>query len=140
MINVKKLKARQLNAVQLLATGTPAYQVAEQLDVSTMTIYRWQKLPEFEAKLNSITSSGLEEVAKKMNATTLTAVETVQEMLCDMRLPANTRLKAALGVLSTVASVNSMLEKSLKHRIADFDLQGRFTQQMWTYDGEGNRI
>ena len=140
MSNVKTLKARQLNAVQLLAIGTPAYQVAAQLEVSTMTIYRWQRLPEFEAKLNSIATSGLEEVAKKMNAATLTSVETLQEILCDMCEPSTTRMKAALGVLSTVASVNNMLEKSLKHRIADFDLQQRFEQQGWTYDSNGNRI
>ena len=140
MSNVKSLKPRQLNAVQLLAVGTPAYHVAAQLEVSTMTIYRWQRLPEFEAKLNSIASSGLEEVAKKMNATTLTAVETLQEILCDMREPSAIRMKAALGVLSTVASVNNMLEKSQMHRIADFDLQERFVQQGWTYDRNGNRI
>lgn len=140
MSNVKSLKARQLNAIQLLAAGTPAYQVAAQLEVSTMTIYRWQRLPEFEAMLNSIASSGLEEIAKKMNSTTLTAVETLQEILCDLREPSTTRMKAALGVLSTMASVNSMLEKSLKHRIADFDLQERFEQQGWTFDSNGNRI
>ena len=140
MCNVKTLKARQLNAIQLLATGTPAYQVAAQLEVSTMTIYRWQKLPEFEAKLNSITSSGLEEVAKKLNATTLTAVETLMEILCDMQEPSTTRMKAALGVLSNTASVNNMLEKCLKHRVADFDLHERFEQQGWTYDSNGNRI
>ena len=140
MSNVKTLKARQLNAVQLLAIGTPAYQVAAQLEVSTMTIYRWQRLPEFEAKLNSIATSGLEEVAKKMNAATLTSVETLQEILCDMCEPSTTRMKAALGVLSTVASVNNMLEKSLKHRIADFDVQQRFEQEGWTYDSNGNRI
>jgi hypothetical protein len=139
MNNVKSLKARQLNAIQLLALGTPAYQVAAQLEVSTMTIYRWQRLPEFEAKLNAITSSGLEEIAKKMNATTLTAVETLQEILCNMTEPSTTRMKAALGVLSAVASVNNMLEKSLKHRVADFDLQQRFSEQAFTFDGSGNR-
>ena len=105
MNNVKSLKARQLNAVQLLALGTPAYQVAAQLDVSTMTIYRWQRLPAFEAKLNAITSSGLEEIAKKMNATTLTAVETLQEILCNMAESPTTRMKAALGVLGAMSSV-----------------------------------
>jgi len=139
MNNVKSLKARQLNAVQLLAIGTPAYQVAAQLEVSTMTIYRWQRLPEFEAKLNSITSSGLEEIAKKMNATTLTAVETLQEIVCDLREPSSTRMKAALGVLANVASVNNMLEKSLIHRVADFDLKNRISDQSFTYDKHGNK-
>jgi transposase len=102
MSNVKALKARQLNAIQLLAVGTPANQVAATLQVSTMTLYRWSRQPEFEAKLRSITSSGLEEVAEKMNATALTAVETLQEILCDMTQPTGTRMKAALGVLAAL--------------------------------------
>ena len=54
MSNVRVLKARQLEAIQLFAVGTPAYQIAERLEVSTMTIYRWQRQPEFEEKLLSL--------------------------------------------------------------------------------------
>lgn len=140
MDNTKSLKARQLNAVQLLAVGVPAYKVAAQLEVSTMTIYRWQKLPAFEEKLNAITTSGLGEIAKKMNATTLTAVETLQEILCDMTQPTLIRMKAALGVLGSVASVNNMLEKNVKHGVADFDLQQRFSEHAFTFDANGNRF
>ena len=104
MNNVKSLKARQLTAVKLLALGTPANQVAAQLEVSTMTIYRWKRMPEFEAMVGSIALSGLEEIAKKMNATTLTAVETLQEILCNMNEPVSIRLKAAIGVLKNAAS------------------------------------
>jgi len=139
MKNDRALKARQLNAVQLLAVGTPAYQVAAKLEVSTMTIYRWQKLPEFEAKLNAIASSGLEEIAKKMNATALTAVETLQEIMCDLREPSSSRMKAAIGVLGAMSSVNSALERSLKHRVADFDLNNRLGDRAFTYDADCNR-
>lgn len=123
----------------MLALGAPAYQVAVELQVSTMTIYRWQRLPEFDAKLNIIVSSGLEEIAKKMNATMLTAVETLQEILCDWREPSNTRMKAALGVLANASSINNMLEKSLKNRVADFDLKNRFSEQSFTYDSNGDK-
>jgi hypothetical protein len=103
-----------------------------------MTIYRWSRQPEFEAELRSITSSGLEEVAKKMNAATLTAVETLQEVLCDMSQPTGIRVKAALGVLGVMPAINHALEKSLKHRAADFDLQKRFSGTPFTFDGNGN--
>jgi transposase len=139
MNNDRALKPVQLSAVQMLALGTPAYQVAEKLEVSTMTIYRWQRQPAFEAKLNAITSSGLEEIAKKMNATTLTAVETLQEILCDMTQPTTTRMKAALGVLSSMSSVNAALERGLQHRVADFSLHHRFSDQSFTYDSNGEK-
>lgn len=138
MSNGKSLKPKQLSAVRLLASGAPAYRVAEQLEVSTMTIYRWRRLPEFSAKLHSITNSGLEEIAKKLNATTLTAVETLQEVLCDMTQPAPTRIKAALGVLGVMSSVNGALEKSLQHRLADFDLAQRFEIGFLPYDAVGS--
>lgn len=140
MKNITQLKPRQITALQLLATGTPANQVAARLEISTMTLYRWQQQPEFEAKLRVITHSGLEEIAKKMNATTLTAIETLQEVLCNMGEPTNIRMKAALGVLGTMAAVNNALEKSLQHRAGDFDLQERFSGQSFTFDSGGNPI
>lgn len=140
MNNDRSLKPAQLNAVQLLAIGTPAYQVAAQLEVSTMTIYRWQRIPAFEAKLNAITSSGLEEIAKKMNATTLAAVETLHEILHDLREPTNTRMKAAIGVLNSMASVNAALERSLRHKVADFDLKQRFSSPAFTFDASGDKF
>ena len=139
MNNVKSLKARQLTAVKLLSIGTPANQVAAQLEVSTMTIYRWKRMPEFEAMVGSIALSGLEEIAKKMNATTLTAVETLQEILCNMNEPVNLRLKAALGVLHNAASVNNMLNKTHRFGASDFDVNKRFFEPSFTYDADGER-
>lgn len=134
------LKPKQLGAIKLLASGVPAYQVAEQLEVSTMTIHRWRQLPGFSETLQTVAYSGLEEIAKKMNAATITAVETLQEAMCDMREPVTLRMKAALGVLSTTASVNGMLEKGLQHRVGDFDMRQRFSGQAFSYDSGGNRI
>jgi len=106
----KSLKPKQITAIQLLATGTPVYQVAEKLEITTMTLYRWQKLPEFNSKLNLIANSGLEETAKKMNAATITAIETMQETMCNYGIPLSLRMKAAVSVLNSTASVNGMLD------------------------------
>ncbi len=133
------LKPRQLTAIRLLALGKPANQVAEELDVSYMTIYRWTRQTEFQEKLNSVASSGLAEIARMMSAATLTAIETLQETMCDLREPTSTRMRAALGILSTTASVNGMLEKGLKHREGDFALQERWDRGS-TFDSSGNRI
>jgi hypothetical protein len=136
MENMKRLKPLQLTAIQLLAVGTPASHVAQRLEVSAMTIYRWQQSPAFKAKLNSITSSGLEEIAKTLNATALTAVETLHEVLCDMSQPVPTRMKAALGVLGVMSSVNAALERGLQHRAGDFDLKHRFGGITYDQPGE----
>jgi len=139
MNNQKPLKPKQINAIQLLAVGTPAYQVAAKLEITTMTLYRWQKQPEFNSKLNYVANSGLEEVSKKMNAATLTAIETLQETMCHMGIPLAIRMKAAQIVLNNTSSINGMLEKALKHRLGDFDLKQRF-ENGTSYDGNGDPI
>lgn len=140
MCGDRNLKPQQLNAIKLLAMGTPVNQVADLLQVSTMTIFRWKKLPEFNSKLNTINTSGLEEVAKKLNILSLTAVETLQEILCDMTQPAALRVKASLGVLGAMGAVNNALEKGLQHNMADFDLSKRWDGIAYSYNASGNAI
>ena len=137
MQNVRPLKPVQLSALRLIASGTPDCQVASTLNVSVMSVYRWKRLPAFEEKLNSITSSGMEQITKMLNATALTAIETLQEILCDLSQPVPTRMKAALGVLGVMSSVNGALEKGLQHRVGDFDLAQRFSSHGVTYDSHG---
>lgn len=134
----KMLKPRQLNAIQLLAMGTPITQVAMRLEVSTMTIYRWQQQKEFKTKVKTITSSDLEAIAKKMNIASLTAIEILQELMYDMRVPINTQIKVCLGVLRSMASFNGALKKSLQHKTEDFDLQKRVDGQSFTFDRNGD--
>jgi hypothetical protein len=137
MTSVKTLKPKQLNAIRLLAAGTPSYQVAERLEITTMTLYRWQRLPEFEQTLHAIAYSGLDEIAKKVNVAALTAIETVQEILCNMTEPSDVRLKAAMVALKAMPLVNGALEKGMAHREADFDLRKRFSGPAFTYASNG---
>ena len=130
----KLLKPVQLTALRLIASGTPDCQVASTLNVSVMSVYRWKRLPAFEAKLNSITSSGMEQIATTLNAAAISAAETLSEILNDMSQPTNTRMRAALGVLNALGPVNSALERGLQHRAADFDLAQRFNLQGNTYE------
>lgn len=134
-----KLKPRQIHAIQLLAVGTPLTRVAQTLEISEMTLWRWGKQAEFQSKLNAITSSGLAEIAKTLNATALTAVETLQEVLCDMSQPVPIRVKCALGVLGVLGPVNAALERGLQHRAGDFDLAQRFNLQGHTYEAAGSQ-
>jgi hypothetical protein len=135
-----KLKPRQIHAIQLLAVGTPLTRVAQTLEISEMTLWRWGKQAEFQSKLNSVANSGLAEVARTINAASLTAAETLQEILCDLSLPTNTRMRAALGVLGAMSSVNSALERGLQHRVADFDLNQRWNNQVGnTYESSGSQ-
>ena len=134
------LKPRQVHALQLLATGTPVNQVAVMLSVSPMTVFRWKHTPAFRSRLELVTNSGLEELTKKVHATALTAVETLQETLCDMTLPVPLRVKAALGVLGAMGSVNAALSRRLQDGAADFELGTRFNGPTFRHDCTGNLI
>lgn len=137
MENVKPLKPVQLSAIRLLAAGTPACHVAQQLHVSPVTVSRWQQSPAFKAKLNEITSSGLQEVGKQINRTALVAVEVLHQLLGDMTQPTNVQIKVALGILNSMPSINAAIDKALLHRAADFDPEQRWSSQGCTYNQHG---
>ena len=134
------LKPRQVQALQLLAAGKPVSEVAAVVKVSSMTVFRWRQTPVFRSRLELVTHSGLEELAKKVNATAITAIETLQETLCDMTLPVALRVKASIGVLGAMGAVNAALDKRLRDGAADFDLNARFAGPTFTYGADGELI
>ena len=134
------LKPRQAHALQLLAVGRPANEVAAALNVSAMTIFRWKQTPVFRSRLELVAHTGLEELAKKVNATAITAIETLQETLCDMTLPVALRVKASIGVLGAMGSVNAALSRRLLDGAADFDLRTRFAGPAFSRNSQGNVI
>ena len=139
-MSVTSLKPRQVQALHLLAVGRPASEVAAVVNVSAMTIFRWKQSPAFRSRLERVSNSGLEEIAKKLQALSLTAVETLQESLCDMSLPVHLRAKVALGVLGSLGSVNAVLTKRLPDGAGDFELEHRFKGPALSYDSQGERI
>lgn len=141
MNKVKPLKAKQTAALRLLAQGESHKFVAETLRVSQMTIYRWGNLPAFQTQLKTINASetGLEVTARRLSAAALTAVETCQEVMCNMLEPVELRLKAAQIALRAMPSNHAAIEKALLHRWSDFELSRRFEGGS-TYDSAGREI
>jgi transcriptional regulator with XRE-family HTH domain len=138
MMHSTSLTTKQQIAVRLLAQGESKSNVAARLDVSRITLSRWEKNPQFESQLTSITRSGLEQTAKMLNAASLTAAETLQEILCDMTQPVTIRLKAALGVLHVTPAISLSLQRDL-YQVSDFDLKHRGGTQ-YTYNSQGEII
>jgi len=133
----KILTQKQLEAIGFLAKGESKLSVAAKIGVSPATLNRWNRDPVYQAELASAYFSGLEATMKMVNIVTLTSLETLQEFLCDMLLPHEFRLKAALGVLHNAPRLNSALEKNLKHRLADFTNEEKFAGGN-TFDAAGN--
>lgn len=115
MKNVKPLHARQLHAIRLLAAGTPDYVVAQRIEVSTMTIYRWKRQDEFNQELRRIAYCGLEDFSKKLNECAVTALDTLQEVMNDLREPSTHRSKVALGIINAMPKVHDALSRSVRY-------------------------
>jgi hypothetical protein len=137
-MNSSELKTKQEIAIRLLALGEPKNIVAAKVGVSKMTLSRWHKNPVFNSQLASITNSGLEATAKMLNAAGLTAAETLQEILCDLTQPATVRLKASLGLLSILPSINASLQRYV-YQPVDFDINQRWGSY-GTYNSQGELI
>ncbi len=114
MKNVKPLNPRQLHAIKLLAAGTPDYLVAQRIEVSTMTIYRWKRQEVFNQELRRIAYFGLEDFSKKLNESAVTAIETLQEVMNDLREPSTHRSKVALGIINALPKMQEALSRSVQ--------------------------
>lgn len=77
------LSADQLSALSLLAKGATPSQVAAELGISERTLFRWKKLPEFDAAANQIavavTKTVITETATDLSELALEHLQAHQE-------------------------------------------------------------
>lgn len=112
------LPPRQMIAIRLLASGLTATAVAEELGISYMTLYRWKQNELFSAELNRATTSYIMEFTEKLNFSAMAAIDTLNEIMNDLREPSTHRGKIALGVLKNLPRIQSALAKT-SYRAAD---------------------
>jgi hypothetical protein len=74
---VSELTPKQLEAVSGIAKGLAPSQIAKVLGVSTRTVERWRKLPEFVAALNQIQS----EVSRQVKVEVVEGVTSITSRL-----------------------------------------------------------
>ena len=96
------LNESQLLAAAMLATGTKAVVVAEELKVTEETISRWRKLPAFRVAINQLHAEAMEAISGKLRNMGAIALETFEELLTDPDTPARERLLAASKILELV--------------------------------------
>ena len=57
----KPLDEVQLRAARMIAMGVPYNDIAKQINVTRITLYRWRKLPQFAAELSKLTQEASQE-------------------------------------------------------------------------------
>jgi hypothetical protein len=76
-----------------------------------MTVYRWKQNELFSSELNRLTTNYVKEFSEKLNYSAMTAVDTLNEIMNDLREPSMHRGKVALGLLRSLPHIQSALAK-----------------------------
>lgn len=113
------LTARQTRAIELLLTGKPIKEVADSLNVSRGTVYRWLEQPKFNAVVNHEKSLIVERLSLALANLGQKAVDTLKEALDDPSAGTSVRVRAADIVISRMLVFADQVE--LSARIANLE-------------------
>jgi|TARA_B100000809_G_C14671798_1_gene363523 hypothetical protein len=117
------LTSQQQQALNLLASGETIGKVSDQLKIHRSTIWRWSRIPEFEATLNTVVAEARAEMQQGLLALQSRAVQTLSE--CMVSPNHMVRMRAALTVLDRVSGMRCgpTTAESIRQRGMPFALQ-----------------
>lgn len=95
---MKKLTAKQVQALPLMAQGVSGVDVGKKVNVTPQTVSGWKKSPEFMASLNQLKMDYLESARCQLQQSPSKAVQTLVDLM-ENSSNEETRRKAALDVL-----------------------------------------
>jgi hypothetical protein len=94
-----KLKRKLEDAVAAMLTQRNIEEAARAVGVSTATLMRWQKLPEFQAAYRAARRAAHGQSIARLQHATSAAVSTLLKVMVDASTPASTKVRAADSVL-----------------------------------------
>ena len=95
-----KLKRKLEEAVAAMLTQRNIEEAARSVDVSTATLMRWQKLPEFQKAYRDARRAAHNQSIARLQQATSAAVSTLLKVMVDASTPASTKVRAADSVLN----------------------------------------
>ena len=95
-----KLSPQQVQAANLLATGTTIEEVCSKLNLGRTTLYRWRQLPSFAAYLNQLTRQYADQALTQSTALLATALQFLQQKLADPNTPLKLQIQIAFRIAS----------------------------------------
>lgn len=104
------LTARQTRAIELLLIGTPIKEVANLVNVSRGTIYRWLDQPRFQSTINKEKTQVVERLSLALASLGQKAVKTLEEALDDPSAGTSVRVRAADVVINRILSIRELVD------------------------------
>ena len=95
-----KLTPQQVQAANLLASGSSIEDVCSRLQLGRTTLYRWRQLPSFASYLNQLTRQYADQALTQSTCLLATAMHLLQQKLADPQTPLEIQLKIAFRIIA----------------------------------------
>jgi transposase-like protein len=95
-----KFGRKQEEAIVALLTQRNVEEAARSIGISTHTLVRWMKLPEFQTAYREARRAAYGQSIARLQQATTAAVSTLLKIMVDTNSPASTRVRAADSVLN----------------------------------------
>src|SRR6266849_5542621 len=122
-----KFSRKMEEAVAALRTQRNIEEAARATGVSTATLMRWQKLPEFQAAYREARRAAFGQSVARMQQASGVAVSTLLKIMVDPTAPASTRVRAADSVLGHSAKAIEI--EDIEARVAALEKEAQATEQ-----------
>lgn len=102
--NVEELNEKQINAINMLASGKTIDEVANSLNLNTNTIYRWKKTNTFKTALREQQNLIFNNITLKLAEMGTEAVKVIFDIMNNASSE-NLRLKASMFIIDKIIQV-----------------------------------
>jgi DNA-binding transcriptional MerR regulator len=116
-----KLGGKMEQAIAALITSRNTEEAAKSVGVSTKTLLRWQKEPEFQKAYRQARRAVHQQSVARLQQATGAAVTTLLKVLVDPTTPASVKVRAADSVLDHSAKAIEL--EDIEARVAELERQ-----------------
>jgi hypothetical protein len=114
-----KFKRKLEEAVAALLTQRDVEEAARSVGVSTATLMRWQKEPEFQQAYRAARRAAHGQSTARLQQATGAAVSTLLKVMLDAKTPASAKIRAADSVLNHSAKAIEI--EDIEVRVAELE-------------------
>jgi hypothetical protein len=114
-----KFTRKKEQAIIALLTSRSIEEAAKSIGISTQTLLRWMKVPEFQAAYREAKRDAFGQSIARMHYLTSAAVSTLGKIMLDSRTPPATRVRAADSILDHTAK--AIETEDIEARVAELE-------------------
>jgi hypothetical protein len=114
-----KFGRKQEEAIVALLTQRNVEEAARAIGVSTQTLIRWQKIPEFQKSYLDARRAAFGQAMARLQQGSSAAASTLLKVMIDPNVPASTRVRAADSVLNH--SKQAIELEDIETRVAELE-------------------